>query len=209
MWVRFPPEVLIIMPQNKKNIELDIVWFKRDLRISDNKSLEFVSKSGNQTLFVYIFEPSVIDSPDCDKRHIRFIHESIIDIQKRFKKFSIDIKCVNCEAIKFFKEISDTYKIKINDLIFNSNKSYETFKLRKGFNHIEVISPNSCNEIFTENIYISKKSLISPNPVEGKLVIYPGQNNIELRIIIFDMNGNILKNKFFNNTNLLKIELDV
>ena len=112
MWVRFPPEVLIIMPHYKKNIELDIVWFKRDLRTLDNKSLEFVSKSGNQTLFVYIFEPSVIDSPDCDKRHIRFIHESIIDIQKRFKKFSIDIKCVNCEAIEFFEEISDTYKIK-------------------------------------------------------------------------------------------------
>ena len=113
------------------------------------------------------------------------------------------------ETISLNMTGSDIYKIKINDLIFNSNKSYETFKLRKGFNHIEVISPNSCNEIFTENIYISKKSLISPNPVEGKLVIYPGENNIELRIIIFDMNGNILKNKFFNNTNGLKIELDV
>jgi Deoxyribodipyrimidine photolyase len=43
------------MPRYKKNIELDIVWFKRDLRTLDNKSLEFVSKSGNQTLFVYIF----------------------------------------------------------------------------------------------------------------------------------------------------------
>ena len=29
------------------------------------------------------------------------------------------------------------------------------------------------------------------------------------RIIIFDMNGNILKNKFFNNINDSKIELDV
>ena len=90
------------MPHNKKNIELDIVWFKRDLRTIDNKSLEFASKSGNQTLFIYIFEPSIIDSPDCDKRHIRFIHESLIDIENRLKKYSLDIKFVNCEAIEVF-----------------------------------------------------------------------------------------------------------
>ena len=133
------------MPQNKKNIELDIVWFKRDLRISDNKSLEFVSKSGNQTLFVYIFEPSVIDSPDCDKRHIRFIHESIIDIQKRFKKFSIDIKCVNCEAIEFFEEISKTYKIKNvlsyqeigNNLTYTRDKKIAQFFRTKNINWIQ------------------------------------------------------------------------
>ncbi len=91
MWVRFPPEVLFIMPLNKKYTELDIVWFKRDLRTLDNKSLEFVSKSGNPTLFVYIFEPSVIDSPDCDHRHIRFINESIIDIEKKLKKIFFKI----------------------------------------------------------------------------------------------------------------------
>ena len=145
MWVRFPPEVLIIMPRYKKNIELDIVWFKRDLRTLDNKSLEFVSKSGNQTLFVYIFEPSVIDSPDCDKRHIRFIHDSIIDIQKRFKKFSLDIKCVNCEAIEFFEEISETYKIKNvlsyqeigNNLTYARDKKIAQFFRTKNINWIQ------------------------------------------------------------------------
>ena len=105
MWVRFPPEVLIIMPLNKKNIELDIVWFKRDLRTIDNKSLDFASKSGNPTLFIYIFEPSIIDSSDCDKRHIRFIHESLIDMENRFKRYSLDISYINCEALKFFQEI--------------------------------------------------------------------------------------------------------
>ena len=81
MWVRFPPEVLFIMPLNKKDTELDIVWFKKDLRTLDNKSLEFASNSGNPTLFIYIIEPSVIDSPDCDKRHSRFIYESLIDVE--------------------------------------------------------------------------------------------------------------------------------
>ena len=145
MWVRFPPEVLFIMPLNKKYTELDIVWFKRDLRTLDNKSLEFVSKSGNPTLFVYIFEPSVIDSPDCDHRHIRFINESIIDIEKKLKKFSLDIKCFNCEVTEFFEEISKTYKIKNvlsyqeigNNLSYSRDKKIAQFFRSKNINWIQ------------------------------------------------------------------------
>ena len=133
------------MPLKKKYIELDIVWFKRDLRTIDNKSLEFVSKSGNPTLFIYIFEPSILDSYDCDPRHIRFIHESLIDIEKRFKKYSLDIIYINCEAIEFFQEILKTYKIKNvlsyqeigNNLTYTRDKTIAKFFKRKNINWIQ------------------------------------------------------------------------
>ena len=99
------------MSLNKKDTVLDIVWFKKDLRTLDNKSLEFASNSGNPTLFIYIIEPSVTDSPDCDKRHSRFIYESLIDVEKRFRKFSLDLNYINCEALEFFEEISKNYNI--------------------------------------------------------------------------------------------------
>ena len=145
MWVRFPPEVLIIMPLKKKYIELDIVWFKRDLRTIDNKSLEFVSKSGNPTLFIYIFEPSILDSYDCDPRHVKFIHESLIDIEKRFKKYSLDIIYINCEVLEFFQEILKTHKIKNvlsyqeigNNLTYTRDKTIAKFFKRKNINWIQ------------------------------------------------------------------------
>ena len=145
MWVRFPPEVLIIMPLKKKYIEIDIVWFKKDLRTMDNKSLEFVSKSGNPTLFIYIFEPSVLDSHDCDPRHIRFIHESLIDIEKRLKKYSLDIIYINCEVLEFFQEILKTHKIKNvlsyqeigNNLTYTRDKTIAKFFKRKNINWIQ------------------------------------------------------------------------
>ena len=99
------------MPQNKKNIELDVVWFKRDLRIKDNKSLEYVSNSGKPTLFIYIFEPSVLASADFDKRHLKFIIESVSDLNKNLRKFSLDLHLIDCEALNFFKKISKKYKI--------------------------------------------------------------------------------------------------
>ncbi len=133
------------MPLKKKYIELDIVWFKRDLRTIDNKSLEFVSKSGNPTLFIYIFEPSILDSYDCDPRHVKFIHESLIDIEKRFKKYSLDIIYINCEVLEFFQEILKSYKIKNvlsyqeigNNLTYTRDKTIAKFFKRKNINWIQ------------------------------------------------------------------------
>ena len=125
------------MPLNKKDTVLDIVWFKKDLRTLDNKSLEFASNSGNPTLFIYIIEPSVIDSPDCDKRHSRFIYESLIDVEKRFRKFSLDFNYINCEALEFFEEISKKYNI--NNVLsyqeIGNNLTYSRDKIIANFFH--------------------------------------------------------------------------
>ena len=111
MWVRFPPEVQNIMSPNKKIPSIDIVWFKRDLRTLDNKSLEIVAQSSNPVLFIYLFEPSVMDYPDYDKRHLQFIHGSLIDIQRKFRSYSLKLYLLKCEANEFFEEISKKYKI--------------------------------------------------------------------------------------------------
>jgi deoxyribodipyrimidine photo-lyase len=125
------------MPLNKKDTVIDIVWFKKDLRTLDNKSLEFASNSGNPTLFIYIIEPSVTDSPDCDKRHSRFIYESLIDMEKRLRKFSLDLNYINCEALEFFEEISKKYNI--NNVLsyqeIGNNLTYSRDKIIANFFH--------------------------------------------------------------------------
>ena len=141
MWVRFPPEVLF-MPLNKKDTVIDIVWFKKDLRTLDNKSLEFASNSGNPILFIYIIEPSVTDSPDFDKRHSRFIYESLIDVENRLREFSLDLNYINCEALEFFEEISKKYNI--NNVLsyqeIGNNLTYSRDKIIAKFFHINNIN---------------------------------------------------------------------
>ena len=111
MWVRFPPEVQNIMSSNKKMLNLDIVWFKRDLRTLDNISLEIAANSSNPVLFIYLFEPSVMNYPDYDSRHLRFIYESLLDIEKKFKSYSLKLNLLKCEAQEFFEEISKKYNV--------------------------------------------------------------------------------------------------
>jgi deoxyribodipyrimidine photo-lyase len=60
---------------------VNIVWFKRDLRFIDNEAL-FSYNSGLPLVLIYCFEPTVMNSPDSDVRHWRFIYESIQDLKR-------------------------------------------------------------------------------------------------------------------------------
>ena len=126
----------------RKMQPLHLVWFKRDLRTLDHKSLEIVAKSSNPVLFIYLFEPSVMDYPDYDIRHLRFIHESLIDIERKFRSYSLKLYLLKCEANEFFEEISK--KLEDLDLLrFVSNKDEITHAIE----NMEAISDPLKQEI--------------------------------------------------------------
>jgi deoxyribodipyrimidine photo-lyase len=66
---------------NKKNI--NIVWFKRDLRFVDHEPLYLAQQKDIPILLLYFFEPSVMSYDDSDVRHWRFIYESIKEMQTK------------------------------------------------------------------------------------------------------------------------------
>ena len=57
-----------------------ILWFKRDLRISDHAPLAKAASSG-LVLPLYIVEPDYWSLPDISRRHWHFIHDSLEDLQ--------------------------------------------------------------------------------------------------------------------------------
>ncbi len=59
----------------------NIVWFKRDLRVSDHAPLAAAAKAGRM-LPLYIVEPDLWKLPDSSRRHWHFIHDSLLDLQR-------------------------------------------------------------------------------------------------------------------------------
>ena len=48
---------------------VNIVWFKRDLRIVDHEPLDLAVNSGHPLILIYMFESSVMEYDDSDTRH--------------------------------------------------------------------------------------------------------------------------------------------
>jgi deoxyribodipyrimidine photo-lyase len=64
------------------SIPVQIVWFKRDLRVRDHRPLAEAARRG-PVLPLYVAEPSVIGAPDFSARHWTLIRQSLVELRER------------------------------------------------------------------------------------------------------------------------------
>ena len=65
--------------------KINIVWFKRDLRISDHAPLEAAAKQGGLTVLLYILDPDYINDTHYSARHWQFVRDCLKDMARKFK----------------------------------------------------------------------------------------------------------------------------
>ncbi len=61
--------------------ELQIVWFKRDLRVHDHRALAMATRRG-PVLPLFIAEPDLWQQPDMSARQWAFVQESLVDLRR-------------------------------------------------------------------------------------------------------------------------------
>ena len=64
---------------------IHIVWFKRDLRVTDHRPLADAAASGAPVLCLYVFEPELLTAPESDPSHIRFILQSLGELDRSLR----------------------------------------------------------------------------------------------------------------------------
>lgn len=69
---------------------INIVWFKRDLRLADHAPLWEAAKRG-ALLPLYILEPELWKQPDSSRRHWHFIRDGLIDLQQDLRAVGLDL----------------------------------------------------------------------------------------------------------------------
>ncbi|MCF8424491.1 MAG: DNA photolyase family protein [Bacteroidia bacterium] len=98
---------------------MNIVWFKRDLRFTDNEPLFFAQQSKLPILLIYLFEPSVMSYDDSDVRHWRFIHESLKEMNDKLKNIHSQLYIFHNEANLVFETLIKDFTI---NTIFSSQE---------------------------------------------------------------------------------------
>jgi deoxyribodipyrimidine photolyase len=80
------------------NSKIGIVWFKRDLRLTDHAPLDAAEQSGLPLLYLWIIEPSEWAAPENSLRHWQFQWHSIQQINQLLEPFNRKITVVYGEA---------------------------------------------------------------------------------------------------------------
>ncbi|MYM59290.1 deoxyribodipyrimidine photolyase [Vibrio sp. OCN044] len=105
---------------------INLVWLKRDLRLTDHQPLNRALNSGTKTLILYIFEPELLEDKHYSERHWRFVWQSLQDINQTLNSYGHSVTIMQGEALACFESIAVDYRI---DRVF----SHQEIGLKKTF----------------------------------------------------------------------------
>ena len=96
--------------------QINIVWFRNDLRIDDNPALQESLKSGLPTIGLYCFEPRLYEDYFYDLKktesfRAQFIIESIEDLIAQLQTINVGLKVSTQAPTDAIKDLSEAYSI--------------------------------------------------------------------------------------------------
>lgn len=102
------------MQKTKNNINL--VWFRNDLRTNDNAVLTEAQKSGDQIIAVYCFDPQhftfdTFGYKKTERYRAKFLIETVTDLKEQLQQYHIDLLVFNERPENIIPEICETYNI--------------------------------------------------------------------------------------------------
>ena len=92
--------------------KINIVWFKRDFRLNDHQPLCRAVNDGLPTLLIAFLEPSLIQAPQSDVRHWRFVVQSIKDMNTRLTKSGHHLFLLHIEVVPFLQILRHHFQIR-------------------------------------------------------------------------------------------------
>lgn len=186
---------------------IEILWFKRDLRIDDNPIL---SRPNLAVLPIFIFDENILKNlPKNDKR-VNFIFENVLNLKEKLKEINLDLAIFYGKPKDVFDFLSEKFEIvKIYSSSDNDIYSKKRDELIKSKYNLQIIFDNFLIEpekilsregkpIKVFYFFLKKaENLIYSNPIKK-------YDNFEiLRKADFDYNSLIyLKNKTAENRKL-------
>ena len=104
----------------------------------------------------------------------------------------------NAKKVSISMEGSERYYISLNGVQYDTRSNDINLDLRTGMNYLEVATDQSCQGIFTQEIFVSETILVYPNPTSDWVQIYVGGTDDSVALSVSDLNGNTLVKEELN-----------
>jgi len=138
---------------------INIVWFKKDLRLSDHAPLYYAIKAGLPILLIYCFEPSQTNHPTYGEGHRAFAASSLDDMQQQLNPYGQVLYISNLEFTRVLEVLLSQYKI---HSVFTHHEVTMLHTRNRTEAVAQVCANNNitCNQVTSDSIL--PKSLVEP-----------------------------------------------
>jgi deoxyribodipyrimidine photo-lyase len=90
---------------------INIVWFKRDLRLADNAAFHAACEQDLPILLLYVVEPSLVADPHYSLRHWRFVWQSLQQLNQQLAADKTRVVVIEGEALEVFQQLHQYFQI--------------------------------------------------------------------------------------------------
>lgn len=90
---------------------VNIVWFKRDLRLRDHQPIFTASQLSTPILPLYIIEPDYWTQPFASRRHWHFIHDCLTELRSDCQQLGQGLIVRIGEVLDVFEQLNDGFNI--------------------------------------------------------------------------------------------------
>ena len=108
--------------------KISIFWFRRDLRLEDNKGLSEALKADEKVIPIFIFDKDILDLlEDKYDRRVDYIHQALEKINQELKEFGSSLLTFHGKPLDVFKQLEKDFEIKS---VF-CNRDYEPAAIKR------------------------------------------------------------------------------
>ncbi|TYP97406.1 deoxyribodipyrimidine photo-lyase [Tenacibaculum adriaticum] len=106
---------------------INIFWFRRDLRLQDNHALYRALKSSKPVLPIFIFDTNILEKLPKNDARITFIHQQLLKIDTELKKNGSSLHLFFGKPSEIYKQLTENYSI---DTVY-TNRDYEPYGIQR------------------------------------------------------------------------------
>lgn len=137
---------------------VNIIWFRRDLRLHDNAALYHALKGKHPVVPVFIFDKNILDDLEDKKdRRVEFISEALIEMQETLKLHNSSLEVYYDTPINAYKELAKKYTI---ETVF-ANEDYEQYAIDRDHAINEFLQKqNGQLKLYKDQVILAKDEVL-------------------------------------------------
>lgn len=192
------------------NGKINIFWFRRDLRLSDNCGLFNALASPNPVLPVFIFDTDILERLEDKKdKRVEFIHNAVREVHEELIKYGSGLSALHGKPPEVFKELTGKYNV---EAVY-TNHDYEPDAIKRDNTVKDFLNSNGIEfKTFKDQVIFEKDEIAKPDGTPYT-VYTPYRNKWKAKLKKYDYlkypvekhTGNLLKTKSFGITSLVKL----
>ncbi len=138
--------------------EIVVFWFRRDLRLEDNRALWEALSSGSEVLPLFIFDTAILSKLNnkSDKR-VDYIYKTLCAIDSRLKKIGSSLTVAKGLPVSVFEDLCDTYNVKA----IYCNDDYEPYAIERDIEVEELLKKRGAKLLrFKDQVIFEKGEIL-------------------------------------------------